>query len=122
MRARQAADDAEPLAKDLVGRVLLAGQLLPGGKDLGRDAGEDSDVVAKVVDVADMSQYDHERGGRVQPERRGDQARRRAPGAVDRRGAPVLESRERFGEPGRSLDLAGQILELGSRGNGGRGG
>ena len=39
MRACQAAEHAEPPAGDLVGRVLLARQLLPGGEDLGRDAG-----------------------------------------------------------------------------------
>ncbi len=122
LRARQATHDAEPLARDLVGRVLLAGQLLPRGKNLGCDAGKDSDVITKVIDVSNMSQHDHERGGRMQPERRGDQARRRAPGAVDGCGTPVLESRQCFGKPRRSLDLAGQILELGARGNGGRGG
>ena len=114
-RAGQPADHAEPPAEDLVAGVLLAGQLLPGREDLGRDPREDRDVVAEVVDVADVGQDDDQRRGRMQAKRGRDQPGGRAPGPVDRRRAAVLERREDLGETRGALDLPGQVLELDRR-------
>ena len=112
VRARELLEHPHPPAEDLVGGVQLARQLLPGGEDLGHDPGERRHVVAEVVDVADVGQHDHQRRGCMQPKRGGRQGRRRAPGAVDRRAAAVLERRQDLGKPRRALDLARQVLEL----------
>ena len=50
--------------------------------------------------------------GACSPSAADDQGRRRAPGAVDRRAAAVLERRHDLGKPRRALDLPRQVLEL----------
>ena len=109
-------DHAEPAAEDLVaGRCASRGQAVPGGQDLGHDAGEGRHVVAEVVDVADVRQDDHERLRRVQSQRRGGERARRSPGAVDRGAAAVLQRGEDLRKARRALDHAGQVLELARR-------
>ena len=116
-RPRQALDHPEPAAEDLVaGARPRAGRRVPGGEDLGDDPGEGRHVVAEVVDVADVGQDDHQRLRRMQPERRRGERAGRAPGAVDRRAAAVLERGEDLRETRRALDQPGQVLELGDGG------
>ena len=101
-----------PPAEHLIGGVQLARQLFPGGENLRNDSRKRRHVVAKVVNVADMSQQDHQRRRRVQPERGRHQGRRRAPGTVNRRTPAVLERRHDLGKARRALDLTRQVLEL----------
>ena len=100
--ARELLEHPHPPAENFIGGVQLARQLFPGREDLGNDPRERGDVVAKVVDVADVGQQDHHGGRRVQPKRGRHQGRRRAPGTVDRRAAAVLERGHDLGKPRRA--------------------
>ena len=91
-------DHAQPLAEDLVAGVLLARGLFPCREDFRHDPREHRDVIAEVVDVADVGQHDDERRGCMQAERGRRQPGGRAPGPVDGRRAAVLECRQGLGK------------------------
>ena len=104
-------EEAEAAAEDLVARRHFRGRLVPGREDLGVNPGERGDVVAEVVEVADVGEDDQQGLRRLQAQPRGGERAGGAPGTVDGGAPAVLQRREDLGEPLGALDLPGQVLE-----------
>jgi hypothetical protein len=102
------------LAEDLVPRRDLARQAVPGREDLDRQSGEGRDVVAEVVEVADVGEHDQQGRRRLLADRPYGERPGRSPGPVDR-GAPARlqrgqDLRESLGAP----DLVRQASQSGT--------